>query len=485
MSTLVVMTEPRSGWGMTAHALCNVVRPRTEDDVAEAYALARERGWTIGHQGGGRSYGDAALSEGNLLMDLSAMNEIERWDPATGIAVCQPGVTLQQLWQHVLRDGWWPAVVSGTMFTTLGGLASANAHGKNNHRHGPFGECVRSARFVTPDGQARLISTEQEPDLFHAAIGGFGLLGTFTQITVQLKRVHSGRLSVTPAVADDLASAFRKFRAYNDAGYDYVVGWIDAYASGDALGRGQLHAARYVEAGEDPEADAYKALERQTLPPRLFGVLPMRWLHWFARPFANRWGMRLVNFGRFQLLRWRSGSHEAHLEPHARFNFLLDFVPDWKRFTEPGGLVQFQMFLPAEHAEAVAREVLSRCQAEAQEPYLVVMKRHRPDAFWLSHALDGYSFALDFFVKDRQREDLHALLRLLAKRVVAAHGRFYLAKDSILTGAQLRESLGDDVLDRFLALKAQVDPDGVLQSDQTRRLFGPRGAQSAQVERSS
>jgi FAD/FMN-containing dehydrogenase len=70
------------------------------------------------------------------------MNQILEWDPGSGAVRCEAGVTLEQLWQKVLPDGWWPPVVSGTMTTTLGGCLGANIHGKNNFRMGTIVEHV-------------------------------------------------------------------------------------------------------------------------------------------------------------------------------------------------------------------------------------------------------------------------------------------------------------------------------------------------------
>ena len=95
-----------------------------------------------------------------------------------------------------------------------------------------------------------------------------GLLGAITSITVKMKRVHSGRVRVTPIAAENIHEMFRLFERYNGAEYDYVVGWIDAFAGGGGLGRGQIHAARYLEEGEDFEGKATMLPAGQSLPSR-------------------------------------------------------------------------------------------------------------------------------------------------------------------------------------------------------------------------
>jgi decaprenylphospho-beta-D-ribofuranose 2-oxidase len=55
--------------------------------------------------------------------------------------------------------------------------------------------------------------------------------------------------------------------------------------------------------------------------------------------------------------------------------------------------------------------------------------------------------------------------------VLDAGGRFYFAKDSVLHRASVRAALGDDRVDKFLTLKAQCDPETLLQTNLYRRLF--------------
>src|SRR5262249_53011045 len=110
--------------------------------------------------------------------------------------------------------------------------------------------------------------------------------------------------------------------------------------------------------------------------------------------------------------------------------------------------------------------------------YLGVLKRHRPDPFLLTHALDGYSLALDFKVEPESRARLWKHCEELAERVLDAGGRFYFAKDSTLTSAQARRMYPAANLERFTALKRELDPQNLLQTALSRRLFGEFGAQS-------
>ena len=138
------------GHSLSAPSYC--YRPTGVEEIAKLFKFAREAGLSVTLRGAGKSYNDAALNGGGIVLDLQRMNKILDWDPSSGLVRLEPGVTLQQLWQKVLPDGWWPPVVSGTMTTTLGGCLGSNIHGKNNFRAGPIGEHVVEFTALLPSG---------------------------------------------------------------------------------------------------------------------------------------------------------------------------------------------------------------------------------------------------------------------------------------------------------------------------------------------
>lgn len=459
--------ERVDGWGMSSAALGYVYRQVNVDGICDVFANARCHGRTVGLRGAGRSYGDAALNAEGVILDLTRMNRILAWDPDLGVITVEPGVTIEQLWKYTIEDGWWPPVVPGTMFPTLGGALAMNIHGKNNWKVGTLGEHVESFELLLPTGEKRRCSRETSGDLFYAAIGGFGMLGVFTSITLQMKRIYSGLLDVEAfnvANFDDLFTQFEERLPMAD----YLVGWVDCFANGMSLGRGQVHDARYLAPGIDPIPEQTLRAANQELPGSLFGVAPKSLMWRFIKPFANNAGMRIINAAKF----WTGGRSAGRFrQSHAGFAFLLDYVPDWKFSYKPGGLIQYQSFVPAHAAKRVFTEQIRLAQRYDIIPYLGVFKRHRRDDFLMSHAVDGYSFALDFPVTSANRGALASLTAEMDKYVVNAGGRFYLAKDSALNWRLATEAFGEDRIEEFTRLKAECDPESLLQTNQYRRLF--------------
>ncbi len=461
--------ERVSAWGGATAGMSYVYRPSTAAALHETLSLAQRSGRTVGLRGGGNSYGDAAMNSENVVVDLRRMNRILEWDAATGRIRLEPGVTLAQLWQYVLEDGWWPPVATGTSLTTMGGSAAMNVHGKNAFRVGPIGDHILSFDLMLASGETITCSRQENSDVFHAAIGGFGMLGIFTSLTMQMKRIYSGLLDVETTTRADLGDMFAYFDDHV-ATSDYTVGWIDSLASGKHTGRGDVHRANYLAPGSDPNPSQTLRLENQHIGPNLFGIMPRSIMWLFMRPMMTDAGLSLVNFGKF--LAGRVGGVKRYRQPHAQFHFLLDYIPDFKKAYGPGGLIQYQPFIPQATAHDAFAELLTLCQRRGLPNYLTVLKRHRPDDFLMSYAVDGFSLAMDFRVTAENRRRIVWLAREMDEIVLRAGGRFYFAKDSTLRPETALAYLGAERIERFRALKRRCDPGGLLETDLWRRVFG-------------
>lgn len=460
--------EKVSSWGEAVSGMSYVYRPSTVDTLQDILILARRSGRTVGFRGGGNSYGDAAMNNENILVDLRRLKRILEWNPATGRIRVEPGVTLAELWQYVIEDGWWPPVATGTSMTTIGGSAAMNVHGKNAYRVGPLGEHILEFDLMLPSGEVITCNRDENQDVFHAAIGGFGMLGIFISLTLQMKRIYSGLLDVQTETRANLGEMFTFFQEYVDDS-DYIVGWIDSIAEGNALGRGDVHRANYLPPGADPQPAQTLRLENQHIGPNLFGVVPRSIMWLFMRPFFRKSGVQLMNWGKY--LTGNVGGAKRYRQPHVQFHFLLDYVPDFKRAYQPIGLIQYQPFIPKETAVDAFSEILSLCQRRDLPNFLTVLKRHRPDDFLMSYAVDGFSMAMDFRITQENRQRLIWLTREMDEIVLAAGGRFYFAKDSTLRAETAAAFLGPERIAQFRALKARCDPDGLLATDLWRRLF--------------
>ena len=117
--------------------------------------------------------------------------------------------------------------------------------------------------------------------------------------------------------------------------------------------------------------------------------------------------------------------------------------------------------------------MLKLSQKRGLPTYLGVTKRHRPDKFLISHALDGFSLAFDFKITNNNRAKLSEMVQDFDKIVLDAGGRFYFAKNSETAPEIARQYLGNETIENFRKLKERCDPQNLLYSDLYERVFAP------------
>lgn len=383
-------------------------------DPAEGEQLLRGRragANAILAYGNGRSYGDSCLNGLGTLIDMRERNRIIDFDPQSGLLKAEAGAMLSDIIDHVGAHGFFPPVVPGTRFVTLGGAIANDVHGKNHHRRGTFGCHVESLTLLRSDGVYHRCSLAQDAGLFRATIGGLGLTGLILSAEVRMMKVGSTDVDERVTRFRDLAEYF-DIAGSVDEENEYSVAWIDQLASGRSAGRGLLIAGNHAAGG-----DAMK-VRRLPFRPRVPFRPPVSVI---GRPF-----LKLFNGAYY----WRKGaSAEKHRTGAGNFFFPLDGVRDWNRLYGPRGLFQHQCVIPEDAARTAVAELLRIARDAGEGSFLTVLKRFGRTASpgLLSFPRPGYTLTLDF---PNRGEKTLALLRELDRVTVAAGGAVNPYKDA-------------------------------------------------------
>jgi decaprenylphospho-beta-D-ribofuranose 2-oxidase len=439
-----VAREALYGWGRTAPSVAELVTPRSEDEVAAELAGARE----VIARGLGRSYGDAAQSSGGVVIDNRELGGIGAIDDR-GLVTIGAGVSVDELLSRSIPQGWFVPVTPGTRQVTMGGAVAADVHGKNHHVDGSFGAHVREMRLVTPVG-ARTVSPTQDPPLFWATVGGMGLTGVVTSVTLQMTPIETDQVLVDTERFENLGAVMDAMRS-GDADYRYSVAWVDCMTRGAHMGRAILTRGRHAQ-----RADVDTPTLKGPTAPKL------------AVPFDAPSGLlNTLTVRAFNELWFRSAPRREVGEVQSLSTFFhpLDGVRDWNRLYGRRGFVQYQFCVPDAHGDTVV-EAISRLSSSGVPSFLAVLKRFGPATpAPLSFPMPGWTLALDLPVGPAS---LPGVLDDLDELVLAAGGRIYFAKDARLRPDKVRAMYPE--LDAFLEVKNRVDPDHRMSSDLARRL---------------
>lgn len=372
--------------------------------------------------GNGRSYGDSCLLPGGTLLHSRGLDRFISLDPASGILRCEAGVTLGEIIELVLPQGWFLPVTPGTRHVTVGGAIANDVHGKNHHRTGAFGHHVRSFGLLRSDGSRRLCTPVDDAEgWFSATVGGLGLTGVITEVELQLRRVPGPWLESENIRFGSLDEFFALSRE-SGATHEYGVAWIDCLAHGRRRGRGHFTRADHatLQGAERPGAPG-AGLAMPFTPPL---------------SLVNRFTLRPFN----ALYYWRQPSRRkrsvSHLLP---FFYPLDGIRDWNRMYGPRGFLQYQCVVPPAEAESGIAALLGEISASGSGSFLAVLKEFGDTAScgMLSFARPGTTLALDF---PNDGQPVLKLLDRLDRIVDEAGGAVYPAKDARMSAASFQRA---------------------------------------------
>jgi cytokinin dehydrogenase len=173
-----------------------VFYPSSPSDIAELirFSYLSATPFPISQRGAGHStHGQTFVPDG-VLVDMQSLgsNQTDHCRiTVTDGPVPYVDAGGEQLWINVLNatlnHGLMPRVFTDYLHLTVGGTLSNAGVSGGAFRHGPQISNVYELDVITGTGETVTCSSQMEPDLFYAALGGLGQFGVITRARIALE----------------------------------------------------------------------------------------------------------------------------------------------------------------------------------------------------------------------------------------------------------------------------------------------------------
>ena len=207
-------------WVNDTHSALNrtpvarIHEPRAAAEVADIVAAAARRGEPLAISGSRHSMGGQQFLSGGTLLDMRKLSGLRWFDRNRALMEVEAGIT----WPDVIRGylalqrGPGPAYgirqkQTGADRLSLGGAVASNIHGRGLTAK-PFVEDIEALEVVTPAGDLIRCSRTENPEIFRHVVGGYGLFGVVTAVTMRLVPREKVERRVARLDIDGLIDAF-------------------------------------------------------------------------------------------------------------------------------------------------------------------------------------------------------------------------------------------------------------------------------------
>jgi FAD/FMN-containing dehydrogenase len=201
------MPAPSSGgrwtnWvGNQSFSPARVATPSKADDVAALVAEAARAGMGVRAAGAGHSFTPVVQTDG-LLLDLSKLRGIVHADADRQRAVARAGTPIRDFYEPLWRHGLALRNQGSIDEQQIAGAVATATHGSGVGNRCLSG-VVRAVTLVGPDGRLRRID-DGEPRLLRAAQVAVGMLGVMTELELEVAPAYRLSEHVDVCAWDDV-----------------------------------------------------------------------------------------------------------------------------------------------------------------------------------------------------------------------------------------------------------------------------------------
>ena len=356
------------------------ISPQNLTELQECLEIAKKQNLKIAIKAGGNSYSDVFLTSSHLIIDISNIDSILSFDSENGFVVVEPGVRIGNLLRMIMPKNWGLVGLSGSVTELVGGMLSSKTHGKDTWKNGNFSNNISSFKLLLANGKIEEVSRQKNAELFNGVIGGLGFLGIVVEITLKLNPIKSFMVKSSTKRICNFDDLVEHFYTLEKSGSDFSYALLDAFSSDESLGKGICESSMYVDAPKCSDTQYEEFLS----PKRKIGFLKPEIFWSTIRPFWGNVTCSLVNKLRF--FRSQNDFIKSSIEPFPKIQYGYSALPKFNLLYAPSGFFELQSLFPRENAISAFMELLSVSNQFKSQPWICMIKRHKPDTSY-QHSL--------------------------------------------------------------------------------------------------
>ncbi len=192
--------------GLYSVQVADIKIPETTSQVS---ALIRDWPGQVAVGGGRYSMGGQIALRAGLHVDMRQMKKLIWLRPAEYRVRVQAGIRWRDLQEHLDRVGLAVKTMQSYSNFTVGGAVSVNCHGRYVG-HGPIANTVLALQLVLADGSVVEANRTERPELFRAAIGGYGAIAVITEVELEVTNNVRIERTVEEVSLDNYVRHFKK-----------------------------------------------------------------------------------------------------------------------------------------------------------------------------------------------------------------------------------------------------------------------------------
>jgi len=165
-----------------------VIAARSTEQVAVVMKEAQKYNIPVKVRGGSLTTEGETVAFGGLQLDMTGMSDVLAVDHENMTVRTQAGIYWHSLAEVLRRDGYDYLSAPLNMTSSVGGTLSVGGIDINSPRLGCSADQAVALKVVTPAGEIIECSETQNPEIFNRNLLGYGQFGIITEATLKIRK---------------------------------------------------------------------------------------------------------------------------------------------------------------------------------------------------------------------------------------------------------------------------------------------------------